>query len=93
MIGPEKQQGRLMAAISLMDAAATADASPTDIEVSFALQVATAAWLGNLTDDAARHVLGLYALAVRRGKPAQTRLWSALVAEYRDCRERLDLCS
>jgi hypothetical protein len=83
-----------MAAISISDAVPTADARClTDIEVGFALQVATAAWLGKVTDDAARDVLGLYALAVRRGKPAQARLWSALVGEYRHCRERLDLCS
>jgi hypothetical protein len=83
-----------MAAISVSDAVTTADASGlTDIEVGFALQVATAAWLGKVTDDAARDVLGLYALAVRRGNLAQARLSAALIAEYHGCRERLDLCS
>jgi hypothetical protein len=83
-----------MAAISVSNAVAAIEASClTDLEVGFALQVATAAWLGKLTDDAAQDVLGLYALAVRRGKPARSRLTAALVAEYRHCRERLDLCS
>jgi hypothetical protein len=84
-----------MAAISVSDSATITDDARclTQVEVDFAQQVATAVWLSKLTDEAARDVLRLYALAVRRGKPAQSRLWAVLVAEYRHCRERLDLCS
>jgi hypothetical protein len=52
-----------------------------------------AVWLSKLSDEAARDTLGLYALAGRRGKPAQAGLRAALVAEYCQCRERLDFCS
>jgi hypothetical protein len=73
------------------------DAAPADgltqVETSFAQQVATAVWLRKLTDDEARDTLGLYALAGRHGKPAQAGLCAALLAEYYECRERLDLCS
>jgi hypothetical protein len=84
-----------MAAISVIDAAETADDADrlTQVEVHFAEQVAMAVWLSKLTDEAARDTLGLYALAGRRGKPAQAGALAALVAEYRHCRERLDLCS
>jgi hypothetical protein len=76
------------------DAAATGDAGRlTQIEAHFAQQIAMAVWLSKLTDEAARDTLGLYALAGRRGKPARACLRDALVAEYRHCRERLDLCS
>jgi hypothetical protein len=84
-----------MAAISAREAVATADDAGrlTQVEADFALQIATAVWLCRFSDADARDVLGLYALAGRRGKPAQSRLWAALVAEYRHCRERQELCS
>jgi hypothetical protein len=85
----------MMAAISISDAAATGGdvRGLTPIEAHFAQQIAMAVWLRKLTDEGARDTLGLYALAGRCGKPAQAGLRAALVAEYCDCRERLDLCS
>jgi hypothetical protein len=65
----------------------------TQVEADFALQIATIVWLGRLTEEAALDAIGAYALAGRRGKPAQALLWAALVAEYLHCRERQDLCS
>jgi hypothetical protein len=83
-----------MAAILISGAATTADdAGLTLVETHFAQQIAMAVWLSKLTDESARDTLELYALAGRRGKPAQADLRAALVAEYRHCRERLDLCS
>ncbi|HEY7672470.1 MAG TPA: hypothetical protein VIC71_09655 [Gammaproteobacteria bacterium] len=84
-----------MAAISLCDAATTVDDGGclTQVEAHFAQQIAMAVWLSKLSDEAARDTLGLYALAGRRGKPAQAGLRAALVAEYCQCRERLDFCS
>jgi hypothetical protein len=83
-----------MAAILISGAVTTEqDADLTLVEAHFAQQVAMAVWLSKLTDEAARDTLRLYALAGRRGKPAQADLRAALVAEYRHCRERLDLCS
>jgi hypothetical protein len=80
-----------MAAILVSDAA-PADCL-TQAETHFSQQIAMAVWLSKLTDKGARETLGLYALAGRRGKPAQAGLRAALVAEYCQCRERLDLCS
>jgi hypothetical protein len=84
-----------MAAISVSDAATITDGASclTQVEAHFAQQIAMAVWLSRLTDEAARDTLGLYALAGRRGRPAQAGLRAALVAEYRQCRERLDLCN
>lgn len=64
------------------------------IATEFAGQIATAVWLGKLTDAAAREALWSYAIARRRGiRWASDRLWQALIGEYRRRRERQDACS
>ena len=63
------------------------------VEADFAVQIATDVWLGTLTDEAARAVLGAYAMACHRDRRAQARFRATLVREYRRCRERQDVCS
>lgn len=63
------------------------------IASDFVAQIATNVWLGNLTDQAARVALRAYAMASDDAKSAPAQLWAALMREYLQCRERLDLCS
>jgi len=64
------------------------------VESSFAGQIATAVWLGKLTDGAAREALSSYAIACHLCERAnRMRLHAALFTEYRHCRERQDLVS
>lgn len=64
------------------------------VETDFAAQIATAVWLGNLTDTAAREALYSYAAAYHPGRRAtSTRLRAALVSEYLHRRELQDACS
>lgn len=63
------------------------------IPVEFAGQVATAVWLGKLTDEAAGEALWSYAMACHGGaRPAATRMLGALVGEYRRRREWQEVC-
>ncbi len=60
----------------------------------FAGHIATAVWLGKLSDEAAREALGSYALACYRSRrtPAAG-MTEALYSEYRRRREWQDACS
>ncbi len=63
------------------------------VAADFAGQVATAVWLGKLTDEAACEALWSYALACHGGaRPASTRMCAALTSEYRRRREWQDAC-
>jgi hypothetical protein len=86
---------RVMSSQPARDEGCTASGADalTRAEALFAVQVATSVTLRTLTDEAAREVFGSYAMACRCDKREQSRLWAALVREYRRCRERLDLCS
>ena len=65
-----------------------------DVDSNFAAQIATAVWLGYLTDAAAREALLSYAIACQLcGRSHLIRLRDALIAEYRLCRERQELVS
>lgn len=60
----------------------------------FAGQIATAVWLGKLTDESAREALVSYAIAYHRARRIPcVRLKDALLSEYRRRRERQDACS
>lgn len=63
------------------------------VPAEFAGQVATAVWLGKLTDEAAGEALWSYAMACRGGaRPAATRMLAALMSEYRRRREWQEAC-
>lgn len=63
------------------------------VSAQFTGQVATAVWLGKLTDQAAREALWSYALACNGGaRPESTSMWEALMNEYRRRREWQDVC-
>lgn len=65
-----------------------------EIDANFAAQIATAVWIGNLSDAAAREALLSYAIACQLADRTHLiRLREALIAEYRRCRERQDLVS
>jgi hypothetical protein len=65
-----------------------------EVDTNFAAQIATAVWIGNLSDDAAREALLSYAIACQLCDRAHLiRFREALLAEYRHCRERQDLVS
>ena len=64
------------------------------LDSSFAGQIATAVWLGFLSDRAAREAILSYAMACgMTGRLPLIRLRDALLAEYQFCRERQDLVS
>lgn len=64
------------------------------VSAEFAGQIATAVWLTNLTDAAAREALWSYAMACYCGARWRSMgLWRALLAEYRRRREGQDACS
>jgi hypothetical protein len=68
-------------------------AEPSQIERSFACQLATSAWLLQLRDEDARKALSDYVTARFRDRLSRSCLRVSLEREYRLCRERLDLCS
>lgn len=66
----------------------------TALESSYAGQIATAVWLGKLSDEGAREALLSYAIACHLCEGTLViRLRAALLAEYRHWRERQDLAS
>ena len=77
---------------------ATADGSDeielNRLEAAFAGQLATAVWIGQLTDTGAREAILSYAIASHfTVRTPVMRLNSALLAEYRHWRERQELVS
>lgn len=66
----------------------------SEVEAGFAGQIATAAWLGDMTHEAAIEAFVAYALACYpRNRIDSEFVRMALIAEYRRRRERLDLMS
>jgi hypothetical protein len=66
----------------------------SEVDASFAGQIATAVWIGKLDEEAAREALLSYAIACQLCERTHLiRLREALLAEYRHCRERQDLVS
>lgn len=64
------------------------------VSADFAGQIATAVWLGKLTDETAGEALWSYAIACHRGnRPESASMLDALMAEYRRRREWQDACS
>ena len=64
------------------------------VESSFAGQIATAVWIGKLTEEAAREALCSYAIACHLSERGNLmRLHTALLSEYRRWRERQDVAS
>jgi hypothetical protein len=63
------------------------------VAAEFAGHIATAVWLGKLTDEAACEALWSYAMACCRGKRYEcARMRVDLMAEYRHRRDGQDLC-
>lgn len=64
------------------------------IAADFAGHIATAVWLGKLSDEAACEALWSYAMACCPGKQCDAAIMRAdLVAEYRRRRDGQDLCN
>lgn len=95
MIGLEMQATteKTVTAITLELDGLECSGAPSDVERSFACQLATCVLLLELDDAAARQALSAYVKARYRDRRAQVRLRRALESEYRLCRERLYLCS
>lgn len=80
--------------IRLVDAVDASASELSPFESTFAGQIATAVWLGNLTEQAALEALTSYAIACHlRERANSLRLRAALLTEYRRTRERQDLVS
>lgn len=95
MIGLEMQNTKAQAfpATQLTHDRFERSSAPSDVERRFACQLATSVWLRQLGDEGAREALSAYVKARGHNRRTRACLCAALEAEYRLCRERLDLCS
>jgi hypothetical protein len=60
----------------------------------FVDRISGAVWIGKITDEAAQQALEAFAVAYQRSGWAQSgNMRDVILAEYRYCRERQDLCS